>query len=145
MRQVSSLVFALIRHGAHQIYPDHLTSVGKAAVLCLAERLKQAGDWSIIKASPRLRTHETAGVIGGALGVSVQVDDSLLETVDHDLWMPPHDIPAGTILVTHVPAIREIGMAWAQLFGLFELPRVDVAEGLLIDPATRTIKSISSL
>ena len=138
-------MFALIRHGAHQIYPDHLTSAGRVAVLCLAERLKHAGDWSIIKSSPRLRAHETADAIGGALGVSVQVDDSLLEMVDHDLWMPPYDIPAGTILVTHVPAIREIGMAWAQLFGLFELPRVDVAEGLLIDPATRTIKNFSSL
>ena len=101
--------------------------------------------WSVIKASPRLRARETAEIIGRALGLSVELDDSLLETVDHDLWMPPYDIPAGTILVTHVPAIREIGMVWAQLFGLFELPRVDVAEGLLIDPATRTIKSISSL
>lgn len=136
-------MFALIRHGAHSIYPDHLTPEGEGMVLVLARRLASLNKWECICTSPRLRTQETAAIIGRVLGVSVELDPSLLETADHDVWMPPHEIAEGTILVTHLPAIREIGNAWAEHLRLPLPPSVGVSEGLLVDPQAATIQKIS--
>lgn len=138
-------MFALIRHGAHSVYPDHLTPEGEGMVLALAERLAALQAWTRICASPRLRTQETAVIIGRVLSLPVELDESLLETADHDVWMPPHDLSEGTILVTHVPVIREIGNAWAKLLEVSVPPALGVAEGLLIDPRASTISKISCL
>ncbi|MBP6945028.1 histidine phosphatase family protein [Patescibacteria group bacterium] len=136
-------MFALIRHGAYSIYPDHLTPEGEGMVLALAERLAALQAWTRICASPRIRTQETAAIIGRVLSLPVELDESLLETASHDAWMPPHDLSEGTILVTHVPVIREIGNAWAKHFQVSAPPTVGVSEGLLIDPRASTIKKIS--
>jgi phosphohistidine phosphatase SixA len=132
-------MFALIRHGAHSVYPDHLTSEGERMVLALAQRLGTLNTWTRIYASPRLRTQETAAIIGRVLGLSVEVDPSLLETADHGIWMPPHEIAEGAILVTHLPAIREIGNAWAEYLQLPSFPSIGVSEGLLVNISTRRI------
>lgn len=136
-------MFALIRHGAHSVYPDHLTPEGEGMVLVLARRLASLQAWTRICASPRLRTQETAAIIGRVLNLPVELDESLLETADHDVWMPPHDLSEGTILVTHIPAIREIGNAWATHLQVSAPPTVGVSEGLLIDLRASTIKKIS--
>lgn len=136
-------MFALIRHGAHSIYPDHLTPEGEEMVLALAERLASLQTWTRVCASPRLRTRETAAIIGRVLKLSVELEESLLEAVDRDIWMPPHEIAEGMILVTHLPAIREIGNAWAEHLQLPVPPTVGISEGLLVNVSTAFIVKIA--
>jgi phosphohistidine phosphatase SixA len=135
-------MFALIRHGAHDIYPDHLTPEGQLAITAFAQCLSLIHSWTHLKASPRVRTQETAAIIGRVLGLSVETDPSLLENVDHGVWMPPHPIVDGTLLVTHIPAIREIVTAWAEVFAIDRFPLVQVGEGVMIDPIRKTIEKL---
>lgn len=132
-------MFALVRHGAHSGYPDHLTEAGREAVRALAERLAIAHPWTALRSSPRLRAQETAAIIAKVLGLSIVIDEALLENGDTNYWMPPHHTHS-TILVKHAPTIRRIASRWIQTLGLPDYQPLDVSTALLIDPERRDIK-----
>lgn len=126
-------MFALIRHGAYQGYPDHLTDAGRLTIESLAESLKILGPWTSLRASPKIRTQETASIIAKALDLPIITDETLLEDGDPSLWLPPNTFD-GTLLVTHAPTIRRIASRWLRALDLPEYQPLDVGTALIVDP-----------
>lgn len=126
-------MFALIRHGAYQGYPDHLSEAGRITIESLAKSLKILGPWTSLQASPKIRTQETASIIAKALNLPIITDEALLEDGDPQAWLPPN-VPNGTLLVTHAPTIRRIASRWLQALDLPEYQPLDVGTALIIDP-----------
>lgn len=131
-------MFAIVRHAAHLAYPDTLTPEGQKAAVSLAEKLRTGANWRSIVASPKQRTRETAEILARELNKSFTLDERLLEAGDPGPWLPPQH-PQGIILVTHLPMIRRLLVAWQTAFGMSPWTDVGLAEGCIISPRDKKI------
>lgn len=138
-------MFALIRHAGYQIRTGTITENGAQAILGLSRRLQSIpAIWKTVRVSPTTRTRETGLIISEELGIPLEINEQLITGGSVVSFIPPNE-PEGVILVSHLPVITHLLIAWSRSFHQEEPPFTEVGTGYLIDPIAQTIQPITNL